>query len=42
MALVGQGRYSDAVQAFQQITGGLGETKTAHLWLSFARAKSAR
>jgi predicted Zn-dependent protease len=38
MALVGQGRYSDAVQAFQQVSGGA--SKCAHLWLVYAQSKS--
>ena len=32
---------ADAAQAFQQVSGGLGATKTAHLWLSYAQSKSA-
>jgi hypothetical protein len=41
MALVGQGRYTDAAQAFQQVSGGPGATKTARLWLSYAQAKAS-
>ena len=37
MALVGQGRYSDAVEAFQHVTSG---AKTAHLWVIYAQSKS--
>jgi hypothetical protein len=41
MAQVGQGHYGDAVAAFQQVSGGAGATKAAHLWLIYAQSKAA-
>jgi len=37
MALVGQGRYADAVQSFEKVTAG---SKTAHLWSVYAQSKT--
>jgi tetratricopeptide (TPR) repeat protein len=41
MAMVGQGHYSDAIAAFQRVSGGPGATKAAHLWLILAQSKAA-
>lgn len=42
MSLVGQGKYSDAVTAFQQVNGSTPRgSKAAHLWLQYAQHKAA-
>jgi hypothetical protein len=40
MALVGQGKYADAVTVFNGVNGSQAATKTAHLWSIYAQSKS--
>jgi tetratricopeptide (TPR) repeat protein len=41
MCLVGEGKYSDAVGVFQQVSGGPASQRAAHLWLVYAQHKGA-
>lgn len=40
IALVGQGKYADAQQAFQQVTGGPAAIQAARLWSDFVKYKT--
>jgi len=41
-ALVGQGKFDDAAQAFSQVAGSPSKLKVAHLWSLYAQAKSKK